>query len=88
MNPPPSQELSGSLNTTEHDISMRLFGCFLAEHTSEEAVQEHTSEEATVSGENLDEEVDVGSGGDPEHLIIEDEFLDSAEELREHFDSR
>ncbi|GAQ82551.1 hypothetical protein KFL_001150120 [Klebsormidium nitens] len=51
------------------------------------SVAEPTTEEATVSGDDQGEE-DVGSGGDPEHLIIEDEFLDSAEELREHFDSR
>lgn len=48
---------------------------------------ELTLEDATVSGEDSEEQ-DVGSGGDPEHLIIEDDFLDSAEELREHFDSR
>jgi hypothetical protein len=45
-----------------------------------------TNDEAVLEEESGEE--DVGSGGGPEHLIIEDGFLEFAEEVREHFDSR
>jgi hypothetical protein len=49
------------------------------------------ADQATNDGANVEEESeeeDVGSGGGPEHLIIEDGFLEFADKVREHFDSR